>query len=177
MYQLETGLRIPGPLGFGRLMRRCGSLPLLGLLAVAGCASGVPVEREVVVAGSRFQAVQGETRLTVRTVLPDGGGEVVGATCDLVTSLYAAELVTPARLVLPNFGPQSPELSFACRAGELSGTGRAAIITRWQGYPGYWGPPVGPYDPWRGGPFWGGWGWDGPGFPVSDYPDVSVVMR
>jgi hypothetical protein len=98
--------------------------------------------------------------------------EVVGARCAVLSSLYTAELVTPSRLVVPNFGPQSPEISLNCAAGELSGSGTARIFTRWQGAPGYgaypWGGFYRPY----------AWGWyDGPGYPVSDYPDLHVVMR
>jgi hypothetical protein len=145
--------------------------PALGL---AACATGVPVERQVVVPGGRFDAVQGEAQLTVRTFLPQEGDErreVVGADCTVVSSLYSAELVTPARLVVPNFGPQSPELEIDCRAGDLAGSGRVRIVTRWQQPPGYWGYPWGPYG-------WPGWGWyGGPGLPVSDYPNLDVIMQ
>ena len=148
--------------------------PVLSALALslAACAGGVPVDHQVVVPGGHFDQVQGEARLTVRTGLDDGS-EVVGATCDVVSSLYTVKLVTPARLVVPNFGPQSPELTATCRAGDLSGAGSVAIITRWQqGWP-YGGFP-GPYygRPW-------GWGWYdyGPGYPVSDYPDLRVILR
>ena len=113
------------------------------LLLVAACAgTGVPVERQVVVAGDRFSAVQGEAAFFVRTVVPLEGrerGEVVGATCRLVSSLYAAEVVTPSRVVVPNFGPQSPEITATCRSGELSGTGGTRIVTRWQQSPWGWG--------------------------------------
>jgi hypothetical protein len=151
---------------------------VLAALLLAGCAAGVPVERQVVVSGARFQDIQGEAAFFVRTFLPDQGGErreVVGATCAVTSSIYQTEIVTPVRLVVPNFGPQSPELSFACRAGELRGRGHARIVTRWSGPPPYWGP--GPYYPGWGWGGWGGWGWYGPGWPVSDYPDVRVIMR
>jgi hypothetical protein len=147
---------------------------VLAAMLLGGCASGVPVERQVVVSGTRFDAVQGEAALTVRTFLPDEGGgrrEVVGARCRVISSLYAAELVTPSRLVVPNFGPQSPEIGVDCGAGELAGSGTARIVTRWREPPGYWGYPWGPfYRPY-------GLGWYGPGYPVSDYPDLAIVMR
>ena len=62
--------------------------PVLSALALslAACAGGVPVDHQVVVPGGHFDQVQGEARLTVRTGLDDGS-EVVGATCDVVTSL------------------------------------------------------------------------------------------
>jgi hypothetical protein len=143
-------------------------------LMLGACASGVPVERQTVVSGRRFDAVQGEAAFLVRTFLPDEQGErreVVGARCAVVSSLYAAELVTPSRLVVPNFGPQSPEITVDCAAGELAGSGTARIVTRWRDPPGYWGYPWGPfYRPYA-------WDWYGPGYPVSDYPDLAIVMR
>ena len=158
------------------------AIPLL-----AACATGVPVERQVVVPGDRFVAVQGEAGLFVRTFLPPEGRdrrEVVGADCRIVSSIYTTEVVTPSRLVVPNFGPQSPELVATCRAGDLTGTGRTRIITRWQPSPWGWGyPGPGPWGfgypgpgPWG----WGspvGWGWYEPSYPVSDYPDLIVTMR
>jgi hypothetical protein len=152
-------------------------LGLLSVLLVAACAGGVPIDRQVVVSGSRYEAVRGEAALTVRTFLEDNRSEVVGATCEVVSSLYAATLVTPSRLVVPNFGPQSPELTATCRADQLSGSRTVDIITRWQPLPGAWGYPYGPYSPY--GPW--GWGWYGPdygpGYPVSDYPDLRVILR
>lgn len=160
-----------------RLRRAAATAALVtAVVALAGCASGVPVERQVVVPGGKFTAVQGEAALTVRTILPDDGGEVVGAACAVTSSLYNATLTTPSRLIVPNFGPQSPELFFDCRAGDLAGTARIQIATYWRdgawaGYPGpYYGGPYG----WGGGPY--GWGW-GAGYPVSEYPDVRVVMH
>jgi hypothetical protein len=150
-------------------------LAVLGL-ALAGCAGGVPVTRQVVVPGGGFQAVQGEAGLLVRTFVEDPQGErreVVGANCEVVSSLYAASVVTPSRLVVPNFGAQSPVLTANCRADKLAGSGTVRIVTRWQQPPGYWGYP-GWWGPWG----WDGpWGWGGPGFPVSDYPDLIVMLR
>ena len=152
-------------------MRRVAVAAAAGL---AACASGVPVERQTVVPGSRFDAVQGEAALVVRAFLPEEAGErreVIGATLHVVSSLYSAELVTPSRLVVPNFGPQSPELSVDCTAGELAGSGSARIVTQWREAPGYWGS--------RGastGRYALGW-YGGPGYPVSDYPDLAVILR
>jgi hypothetical protein len=146
---------------------------------LAGCATGVPVERSVVVSGARFEAVRGEADLLVRSYVADEAGErreVLGATCDVRSSLYEATLVTPSRLVVPNFGPQSPELSFACRAGELAGTAQRDVVTYWRDAPGYWGYPGPFYGPF-GPDLWGGWGWYGPAYPVSGYPDVAVQLR
>ena len=157
-------------------------LSLLLVTGLAACATGVPVERAVVVPGGRFDSVRGEASLIVRTFLPDEGQErreVLGALCDVTTSLYTAQLTTPSRLVLPNFGPQSPELGITCRTEGLSGSAQQPIVTRWRYPPGYYGGyPVGPIYGYPGMTWgWGyGGGW-GSAYPVSEYPDVRVVLR
>lgn len=156
-----------------------GTVLAVGLLALAACAGGVPLERQVVVPGGRFDAVRGEADLVVRTFLANEGNErreVVGAVCDVVSSLYTVRLVTPSRLVVPNFGPQSPELTATCRADDLHGAGRVRIVTRWQQPPGLWGYPAGPY-PYAGLGWGWGYGWYEPGYPVSNYPNLHVTLR
>ncbi len=159
-------------------MRRLG---ILACVALAGCTtSGVPVSRQVVVSGGNFQAVQGEAQFFVRAFLPPEGDqrrEVLGARCDVVSSLYAAEVVTPSRVVVPNFGPQSPEITVTCRADHASGSSHMRIITRWQPAPGFYGDPFwGPgWGPGWGGP-WGPWGGWGPSYPISSYPDIEVTL-
>lgn len=166
---IRPGLRAPSLL-----------LPLL----LAACATGAPVTRQVVVPGGQFQAVQGEARFFVRSFLSTGSQqqEVIGARCELVTSLYRTEFVTPARVVVPNFGPQSPEVTVACRTPDSAGSASTRIVTRWQQPPGVWGDPFfgprgGPWGP-AWGPGWGPgpWGWSGPGFPVSNYPNINVTL-
>lgn len=151
---------------------------MLLALALAACSTGQPVTRQVVVSGAQFEGVRGEADLVVRTWLAgaEERSEVLGAECDVRSSLYAARLVTPSRLVLPNFGPQSPELEITCRAADLSGSARAAIATYWRYPPGYY-PPVGPYPYGFPGYGWGGWGWPAPAYPVSEYRDVGVELR
>lgn len=163
---------------------RAPSVLLLPLLLAACATGGAPIARQVVVPGAQFRAVQGETQFVVRSFLPPAGNqrqEVVGARCDLVTSLFRTALVTPARVVVPNFGPQSPEITVACRTPESAGRGSTRIFTRWRQPPGMWGDPYfGPYGgPW--GPGWGpGWGWYGPGYGpgymISDYPNLDVTL-
>lgn len=151
-------------------------------LVVAGCARGVPVENEAVVSGADFDSVQGEARLVVRTFLPVGESErseVLGANCNLETSLYALDFTTPVRLKLPNFGTQSPELDISCRARDWSGAARVEVRTNWDYPPGGYGyAGYGYYGArgYYGGPY-GGWGWPGSAVPYSYYPDVDVLLR
>lgn len=155
---------------------------LIPPLLLGACTAGVPVERTVVVSGARFEAVQGEAAFVVRTYLPAEGNErreVVGARCKVVSSLYATELVTPARLVVPNFGPQSPEITVECAADGRTGTGTATVFTRWQGPPGVVAPGMMVAGPGWIAPGPAGWGWWGaaPGVPISGYADLAVILH
>lgn len=157
-------------------------LALVGLLG--GCAGGLPLGPDVVVGGQNFPAARGEADLVVRThtIGTDGAErEVGGATCALRSVLFTARFTTPARLRMPNFGPQSPDLMIDCAAGRLSGGVTAPIHTYLRSPPGYAGP-WGPYGPgWLGPGYYGrGW-WDPwyypePSYPVWEYPNVSVRL-
>lgn len=151
------------------------SAALVAVAALAGCSQGLPVTREVVVPGGRFEAIRGEAQVVLRSFTLDAEGrrrEVDGARCDVATSLYSASLVTPARLFLPNFGSQSPELRVDCEAPGLAGTARQRILTRTQG-----GARYGYAGSSRRDEFVFGWGWPGFSFPVSYYPNIAVTMR
>lgn len=160
-----------------------------GLGLLAGCAGGLPLGPDVMVGGQNFAAARGEADLVVRTHVIGADGserEVGGAVCDVTSVLYSARLTTPARLRLPNFGAQSPELMLDCAAGELRGSASRPITTVWRtapGYPGvggwYGGGWYGPgwYGPGWYGPGWGPWDYPEPRYPVSLYPDVSVQLR
>ena len=155
---------------------------VLAATALAGCAGGLPLGPDVVVSGRQFVAAQGEADVVVRAFVLDDAGErseVAGAACDVTTSLYDAKLTTPARMRVPNFGPQSPVLNIACAALGLKGAVQQPIAIYWRTAPGYYyggyyGPPwYGPGAGWYGP----GWGFPGPSYPVSEYPDVAVILR
>jgi hypothetical protein len=163
-------------------MRAAAALALA--FSLGACAyHRLPLGPAVSVPPAAYGAVQGEARLVVRTFTRDAEGtllEVGGARCRVSSLLFQTDLVTPAPLIVPNFGPQSPTLEFDCRAGELTGQDRQRIVTRWIQQPGAgawgWGGPWGPWgDPW-GGP-WGPWGWPGPAYAVFEYPDVAVLLQ
>jgi hypothetical protein len=162
--------------------RRC--LALCGLLgALAGCAGGLPLGPDVMVPGQSFVAAQGEADVVVRTYVIDETGterEVAGATCEVTTVLYSARLVTPVRLRLPSFGPQSPDLVIECAAGALRGGATRPIQTIWRSAPAYGPGPWGwnGYGPGGWGPgMWGPWGaWPQPSYPVWQYPGVEIRL-
>ena len=94
--------------------------------------------------GGHFEAVQGEAGLLVRTFVEDPAGErqeVIGASCAIVSSLYSASLVTPSRLVVPNFGSQSPVITADLPGRQARGSRHGRIMTRWQQPPGAWAYP------------------------------------
>jgi hypothetical protein len=165
------------------VLRSASALVAIALLAT--CTTSQPIDREVVVSGARFDSVRGETMTNVRTFIeaPDGQiRELAGAMCSVTSSLYSTELITPARLVLPSFGAQSPELVVSCSAGDLSGTTRVAVSTQWRYPPGYYGyPAVGIYGGTGGlggaALGWGGWGYGAAAYPISQYPDVRLNLR
>jgi hypothetical protein len=154
---------------------------LLG--ALAGCAApGLPLGPELLRPAGVFQGATGETEVALRAFVEAGAdavAEVAGARCTVTTLLYTLEATTPARLALPVFGPQSPGLDVACRAGDRAGAARVAPTVTWLRYPGAWGYGPGPA-PWGYGGAWGGpWGWDGfggPAYAVFGYPDVRVRL-
>ena len=75
--------------------------------------------------------------------------------------------------MVPNFGPQSPELDRHLPRGRAHRhrprphRHPLAAAAGLLGAPGY--------------PFWPGdafaWGWNGPSYPVSDYPNLEVALR
>lgn len=151
-------------------------------VSLAGCAaSGLPPKTVAVPAQA---GAQGQAETVIRAFLPGPGDdrrEVGGAECEVSTILFRTRVVTPARLVFPSYGAQSPTLVVACRAGDLSGQAEQEVLTRWVRPPGggAWGGGWGP-GPWGPGPWgWGGmgpWGWNGPAYPTFVYPDVAVML-
>lgn len=148
------------------------------LLLVAGCALGpsgggrglgeVTMMRatgEFVPPARRYVA------LAVRSFERDPAAEwreVAGAACSVTAGVYAATLVTPSRLVLPDLGPDAPNIVANCRLGTLQGQ-----------------DAVGPDYPWPAdtkpdafqrigyGGWWRGYQKSGP----MRYPDLAVGLQ
>lgn len=164
-------------------MRPSKALPLAAGLALAGCAAGgLPLGPAVVVPAGPGVAAQGQADVVVRSfaATPDGErAEVGGAACEVDTILFRTRLRTPARVVFPSFGPQSPTLKVTCNANGWKGVAEQGVLVRWINAPGAWPGPYGP-GPWSWGgwgPGWGGWGaWGGPSTPTFVYPDIHVIL-
>jgi hypothetical protein len=112
--------------------------------------------------------------LAVRTFVPGGGpggwDEVTGATCRVEGAPYfAATVVTPVRLTLPDLGPDAPVLQARCERGDLNGQASVAPAFSWPEER----RPSAPTRIWWGGGWW--WGFEKTG-PMR-YPDLAVALR
>jgi hypothetical protein len=157
---------------------------------VAGCTAAAPVSEPPVqvtpTRGATWPAARGEAELVMRAVGRDAAGaerELAGVPCRATTPYYAAEFETPARLLLPDFGPASPTVTVTCRAGAAEGHGeappRAVQGGGLYGWPAV-GVSVGTGD-WSGvgvGVSWygGETGWTA-GSPVVRYGPLRVVVE
>ncbi len=158
-------------------MRRIGItlvLLLAGCAAARGGGGGLPEvamrpSSEVVVPPGRGQS---NLALAVRSFVPAGEGwnEVTGARCQVTGGAYfRADVVTPARLTLPDLGPDAPPLQADCTSGALHGAAAVAPAFSW--------PEEG--RPWGGERIWWGQGWWW-GFQKTGpmrYPDLAVALR
>jgi hypothetical protein len=127
-------------------MRR--ALASLTLVFCASCAvqDGLPSDASTVRAASKPAAsgsvARGETRLLLRSI-DAAGRDVRGATCRVESALFAAEAVTPARVLVPYYGEASPPVSVACNLGGLSGSDSVSIVPAGGGGGGVAWPSVG----------------------------------
>lgn len=167
-------------------MRR-GWIVALSLLAM-GCAREAAVSppqmaRPAVTPGLMLPPARAETALDLRSFVVEAGRrrEVTGATCALESAYFTGSFRTPARLVVPDLGPQSPVLSFACAAGPLRGT--EAVRASLRGTSGLGGWPAVGISVGTGyrsdvgisvGTLWGGHAW---GAQRAVYPDARVELR
>lgn len=54
-------------------------------------------------------------------------GELPGSTCNLDSGVYTASFQSPANIVVPNYGPNSPAIFVRCSAGNISGSTTARV--------------------------------------------------
>ena len=164
-------------------------LALAAVIGVAGCAvpgsspPGVDTVRADRRADVPAPLARGETQLVVRAV-PAGaaGQELTGSACVASSAYFRAEFASPARILVPDFGAESPPIEVTCRSGTASGTAISSPEAAWQGGLGGWpaigmsvgtgtNSGVGLGVGWYGG----GMGASG-GVPVVRYPEVRVVV-
>ena len=150
------------------------------------CARGAPARRPAPPAcrssgrwwcpATASQAVQGEAAFLVRTLpAPRGRRAARGRRRRL-----RADLEPLHRDARHAVAARGAELRPAVAGAQRRLQGRRPfrsrpprILTRWQEPPGYWGYPgfgLYPGYPW-------GWGAYGPGYPVSDYPNLNITLR
>ncbi len=139
---------------------------------------GASVVRSVAKAGAQPPLAQGEARLIVRTFAAEGP-EVRGAECLVDAPWFQARATSPAEVLMPAYGGQSPTLSVTCEAN--GARGQVAVAPRSvlnQGYQSL--PAVGVSVNSDGGVGLGlGWygGGYGAGVPVVGYPEAQVVLQ
>jgi len=153
---------------------------LIGLamvLAAAGCAvgpagggRGLDEVTTMRATGDFVPPARRYLGFAVRSFEPDPEAEwreVTGATCLVSGGAYRATLVTPARVIMPDLGPDAPPLTAECTLGARSGADAVAPI-----YP--WPPDTRPDALQR--IWWGGWwrGYEKSG-PMR-YPDLAVGL-
>ena len=163
------------------------------LVLLAGCAEMAPPGTTTVRVEPRPDAepppASGETDLVVRAVAVDAPGrEIPGAVCDAVSPYFVSRFPAPARLLIPEYGSQTPAVTVSCEGDGASGRATVAPQVSYSGG-GFGGPAVG-ISVGTGGGGWNGWGGDGVGLglswwgggggyaqPVVSYPALSVPMR
>lgn len=153
------------------------------MLALAGCGfgpggattgggRGLPEVRATATDVKRLPPGRGPTGVAVRTFAPGPDGtlvEVAGARCVFTADVYRAEIVTPARVILPDLGADAPDVRADCQLGDgLAGAVVAEPQFRWSAAGGNQAERVF----WRGGQWWGG-----PGSGPMQYPDLIVPLR
>lgn len=98
---------------------------------VARDAVGIDVYARPRAGGNPVPAFRGQNTVQIRTngQLSDGGfGEISGVPCILDSGIYKATFTTPANLIVPDYGPNSPALFVRCTTDTTSGSVTASIV-------------------------------------------------
>lgn len=94
----------------------------------AAASVGIDVYGRARAAGNPVPRFRGQETVQVRTNGSRDGagfGEIIGAKCNMVSGLYTASFVTPANIIVPDYGPDSPALFIMCTAPD----GRTKSVT------------------------------------------------
>jgi len=101
----------------------------------ARAAIGIDVYGTARAAGNPVPRFRGQKTVPVRTTGPREGqsfGEIVGSTCSVDSGLFTAQFQTPANIVVPDYGPNSPAMFVSCTAPDgrtKTGTFNAVNLT------------------------------------------------
>lgn len=155
------------------------SATLLACLVLSGCAvtdAGSGPRRDLSVmkvsTGEFAPPARGYSEVTVRSLVSGTEAdwlETVGARCVASAGPYAAVLTTPARLAVPDLGPDALQVSVECTQGALAGRALSGPVYRWPA-----GGKPGPLSRIAyGGGWWYGYQKSGP----LRYPDINVGLR
>ena len=138
--------------------------------------------------GADLPPARGETYLTVRTFVVEAAGEreVSGASCEAASDYSSARFQSPARLALPDLGPETPVVSVSCTDSTRSGSLAARARLQSSGGGGSYGQPAigvsvgtGGYSSVGvsfGGLYGGGYG-GGPAIQRAIYPELRVLLE
>jgi len=86
----------------------------------AAGAVGIDVYARDRAAGNPVPRFRGQDTVTVRTFGTTNGsgyGELPGASCSLDSGIYKTNFTTPANIIVPDYGPNSPALFVQCTDG------------------------------------------------------------
>ena len=83
--------------------------------------------------GAVIPRFRGQTSVEIRAYDRTGSGnsgELTGIPCTVNNDLYRASITTPATILVPNYGAQSPNFVVTCQYGELQETFTAEIVNK-----------------------------------------------
>ena len=97
---------------------------------VARDAVGIDVYARPRSAGNPVPAFRGQNTVQIRTFgqSENGRGEMSGVACLLDSGVYKATFTTPANLIVPNYGPNSPALFVRCTTDTQSGSVTSSVV-------------------------------------------------
>lgn len=98
---------------------------------VAANAVGIDVYARQRSRGNPVPAFRGQNTVQIRTIgqLADGGrGEISGVPCLLDSGVHKATFTTPANLIVPDYGPNSPALFVRCTTDTASGSVTSSVV-------------------------------------------------
>lgn len=98
---------------------------------IAGNAVGLDVYARQRSRGNPVPAFRGQNTVQIRTwgPLSEGGrGEISGVQCSLDSGIYKAVFTTPANLIVPDYGPNSPALFVRCTTPDTSGSITSSVV-------------------------------------------------